>query len=284
MLKLSFYFLLLILVSCSGNSKKESPEETRAELFYNHGTAALMEADYTKALEKLNQANRLRPNDSNILNNLGMSYYFKKRTDTAISLITKSLEINPKNSDARNNLAAIYYNEKKYNEALKQYNIVLEDLEYPSQFRVLYNVALIHVQKGDTYKAIENLKASLEAKNDYCPSHYLFGDIYFANGDYPKALQSYKKSSQGTCTGDPKPHYRQAEAYMKMGKFAEAKFKFEEIIANFPSSEIATNAQKKIHIIDNSKERLLEEINRTEHLFKNKTEETPEVKAEVQDF
>jgi tetratricopeptide (TPR) repeat protein len=278
-----FQFLLLIaLAACSGNQKELSPEESRADLFYSHGTAALMEGDFTKALEKLNQANRLKPNDSNILNNLGMSYYFKKRPENAISLIKKSLEINPENADARNNLAAIYYTEKNYNEALKQYKIVLDDLEYPAQFRVYYNVALIYLQKGDTYKSIENLKSSLEAKSDYCPSHFLFGDIYFANGDYPKALQSYKKSSLGTCTGDPKPHNSQAETYMKMGKFIEAKQKYEEIILTFPSSEYATLAQKKIDSIGSSKNRLLEEINRTEHLFKNSKEEIK--KAEATDF
>jgi type IV pilus assembly protein PilF len=274
--------LLITLVACSGNQKELSPEESKADLFYSHGTAALMENDYTKALEKLNQANRLKPNDSNILNNLGMSYYFKKRPETAISLIKKSLEINPKNADARNNLAAIYYTEKNYNEALKHYQIVLDDLEYPAQFRVHYNVALIYLQKGDTYKSIENLKASLEAKNDYCPAHFLFGDIFFGSGDYPKALQSYKKASLGTCTNDPRPHNSQAETYMKMGKFTEAKQKYQDIILTFPSSDYAILAQKKIDTIGNSKNRLLEEINRTEHLFKNSKEEIK--KAEASDF
>ena len=95
-----FSFILLIVAGCGSTTRDISdPINRKAELHYNQGTKKLIEKDYTAALDHLLKAKMHKKNDSKILNNLGMAYYFKKKSvlaelkvlDTQIDLIKSQL-------------------------------------------------------------------------------------------------------------------------------------------------------------------------------------------------
>ena len=89
--------LLFFVVGCGGQQVVDkSTEEKKADLYYSTGTANLMNGSYTEALDKLIEANQLRPNDTKILNNLGMAYYFKNDVKNALFHIKKAIEVDPK--------------------------------------------------------------------------------------------------------------------------------------------------------------------------------------------
>ncbi len=66
---------ILVLTACS--SKKADIKSKQAELYFGAGTQSLMDQQYTEALKNLLEANKLDPENSDILNNLGMAYFFK---------------------------------------------------------------------------------------------------------------------------------------------------------------------------------------------------------------
>lgn len=62
------------------------------------------------ALAMLRRADNMAPNNSELLNNLGMCELGCMRLDEAESLLKRALKLNPQNANAMNNLALVYVN------------------------------------------------------------------------------------------------------------------------------------------------------------------------------
>ena len=140
---LTVLLIATFFVSCASSNKKVEQRKKRAHIYYTHGTKYLLDKEYIESLKNLLEARNLDPENSKILNNLGMAYYFRGKPELAKKEILKSIEIDPKNSDARNNLASIYFQQGQYDMAKKQYEKVLANLIYSHQYRTHYNLGLI---------------------------------------------------------------------------------------------------------------------------------------------
>lgn len=254
MIKNILYTLIAFsLFSCSSSkNKKNTPEKKRASLYYNQGTNQIIAKQYTEALKNLLEANALDPNNTKILNNLGMAYYFKKRTDLAIGSIKKALKVEPKNTEARINLGTIYSNSGNLIAAEQQYKRVLDDLTYLRQFKTYYNLGILNLRKKQEVEAINYFKQSINENSSYCPAHAKLGDIYFQNRDYKKSLQSYRKASLGVCYNNPDPLYRQALSLIKLKEYGSAKLKLEEIIERFSLTKYQELANKELKVLNNA--------------------------------
>jgi type IV pilus assembly protein PilF len=247
--RLKLFFLLvpmaLMVVSCS--SKKAELKARQANLHFGAGTQNLMEKQYTDALKNLLLANELTPDNPEILNNMGMAYYFKGERDLAIKTLNRVLKLESKNSDAKVNLATIYYHDANYSEAEKLYKQVLRDLTYDKQARTLYNLGILELQiKRDTVTAEKYFKKSIQEDESYCPSHFQLGIIRYNNRQFKSALRHFKDSAMGTCYETPAPHYYQAVTFMELGKFLEARLKFDEVDTRFSKSVFAVKARNKV--------------------------------------
>lgn len=243
------HLLLLISVLIAGCSTNEvprkSPEDKKADIHYTHGTASLKNKDYTNALEKLISANHFRSNDTKILNNLGMAYYFKEDLANAEKYLIEAIKADEKNSDAKNNLASLYFNRGDYEKARVLYQQIRKDLLYRAQYRVLYNLALIEFKRGDSLTTKSLLDLSLDQNADYCPSHFLMGRLNEVGQNYQEAYNSYRRAYQGVCLKSPSPHFKSAEMLEKMGKLEQAKAKYNEIIENFSKTKFASMAMER---------------------------------------
>ena len=241
------YLFLFLFLSCSlltGNDTK-TKKDKRAEIYYSHGTSKLILKDYTNALKFLLKAKSLKPNDTKILNNLAMTYYFKKDFKKSQENFLKALHSDSQNSDARNNLASLYLKRGLLKKAEREYRRVQENLIYPHQYRVSYNLALIHLKRGKIKSALKHLKSSISGKKDYCPAKYLLGELYFSQKLYESAYKNFLEASKGACYSEPAPHFKQALALEKLGKSQEAQKKYELIIEKFPNSSFGNLAKKK---------------------------------------
>jgi len=241
-------FNLFALYSCSNLEKHKNAKLNKAILYYSNGTENLINKNYTQALKSLLQANELKPNDSKILNNLGMTYFFKNKLDHAIDFLTKSIDSDPKNSDARNNLASIYFRENKLDEAKFQYNLVKNDLVYPHQYRTYYNLALIAEKESDYPTMLKLLNLSINDRDNYCPVHFKLGKFNFKKKKYATALKNFKNASKGTCYNYAAPIFYQGLVWRNLQENEKAIAKFNELIDIFPKSEFVKIAQK--HIVE----------------------------------
>jgi tetratricopeptide (TPR) repeat protein len=235
---------LLVLTSCA--SKNQELKEKKVGLYFSAGMQNLMDKQYTDALKNFLKANELEPNNSEILNNLGMSYYFKGEKDLAIKTLKQALKLNEDNSDARVNLASIYFQEKKFNEAEKTYKMVLKDLTYDKQTRTFYNLGVLELNyKKDSVAAENYFRKSIKEDDNYCPSYFQLGLIQYNRKQLKNALKNFKEASMGDCYESPAPHYYQALALIDLGRFDEARLKLDEVDTHFKKSVFAVKARAK---------------------------------------
>ncbi len=241
----SLYVLaMLLLTSCA--SKKDDLDSKQAGLYFGAGTQSLMDKQYTEALKNLLTANKLDPENSDILNNLGMAYYFKGEEELAARTLNQALKINPDNSDAKVNLASIYFKNGRHAEAEKIYKQVLKDLTYDKQARTLYNLGLIELQGNNDNVAAENyFKKSIQEDDNYCPAYHHLGLVQYSRRQFNSALKNFKEASMGICFDSPGPHYYQALSLIELRRYDEARLKLDEMSTRFKKSDYAKRARQK---------------------------------------
>jgi type IV pilus assembly protein PilF len=233
---------LLAIAACS--SKKDS--ESKASLYFAAGTQSLVERQYTEALQNLIKANNLEPNNPEILNNLGMAYYFKGETELAVRTLKRTIELDENNSDAKNNLASIYYKQGNVAAAEKLYRKVLRHLTYDKQARTLYNLGILELEARKNVAAAENLFRKAVAEDDnYCPAYFQLGLIHYNRRQFKAALKKFKDAAMGPCYESPGPHYHQALALIGLRRFTDARLKLDEIDTRFRDSSYAAQARRK---------------------------------------
>lgn len=244
----SFTLLFLVfLLSCGSNGL--TTREKKAELYYSHGTSKLLDKEYTLALDNLLQANDLKPGDSKINNNLGMTYYFKKQYAQAEHHLQQAIDIDPKNSDARNNLASLYYHLKKFKQAEKVYLGILRNLIYKHQYRIHYNLALLKLKFKDRGAAHKHLLQAVKIKNDYCPGHILLGQLEKSSKNFEKALKHFEDALKGTCYNIPQSHYLKALTLIELEEYEKANDTLEQLKIKFytsPYSKLAGDRMLEI--------------------------------------
>lgn len=235
---------LFMLASCA--TRQSELKQKQAGIYFGAGTQSLMERQYTDALKNLLKANELDPDNAEILNNLGMAYYFKGERDMAIKYLNQSLEIDENNSDAKLNLASIHYKDGDIESAEKIYKQVLKDLTYDKQARTLYNLGVIELQnKKNTVGAENYFKKSIKEDDNYCPSYYQLGLIQYKRRQFNSALRNFKEAAMGTCYDAPAPHYYQAMTLVELRRYEEARIKLDEIDTRFKKSVYAVKARTK---------------------------------------
>lgn len=259
-----------MLVACS--SRKDDVKVKQAGLYFGVGTQNLVSKEYTEALKNLLEANKLDPENTNILNNLGMAYYFKGEKDLAIRTLKASLKLDDNNSDARINLATIFYNDKNYAEAEKLYKKVLTHLTYDKQARTYFNLGILELQvKQNTVSAENYFKKSIGEDDNYCPAYFQLGLLQYNRRQYNSALKNFKEAGMGTCFELPAPHYYQALTLVEMKRYDEARAKLEEIDSRFKDSSFAVRARTKAIELRN-----IENRNNTEIHASGKVYESPD--------
>lgn len=243
--KLFCLIFFSILVSCSSN--KMSDEKKKADIFYMSGTQNLVSKKYTEALTDLLEAVKLDPENGEIHNNLGMTYYFKNELGLAAQHLKKAIELNPKDMDPVNNLASIYFAQGNYTEAKNNYEKILKDLTYQNQFRTYYNLGLIEVIQKNTTKARELFGKALTDNENYCPAYFQLGTLDFEAQNYQLAYDNFKNAGIGECINNAaEANYYQALASWKLGNSERAKLKFIDVTKRFPKSPMAAKAQLQI--------------------------------------
>jgi len=243
-------FLLIFIFSCGSGETEKSKELAKAELYYNQGTQNLVNKKYTDALEMLLKAKDIAPGDSRILNNLGMTYFFKEQPILAEQYLRESIKLDPKNTDARNNLASLHYQKGEFDKAFAEYQKILEDLVYQHQYRIHYNMALIHIKNNKIYNAESELELSLKEKSDYCPAHAMLGKIARNEKNYEKALRHFKEGTLGTCYNLPEMHYLKGVALIDLGKYPEARLVLKELNLKFKDDPYTKLSMKKLAEIE----------------------------------
>jgi len=236
--------LIFLLIGCSHGQR--SPAMKKADLLFGKGTNALMKGDFTSALKFLTKASKIDPERSDIHNNLGMAYYFKKSKRNAFKHIKHAIKLDKKNTEAKSNLASIYLEAGKLSKAKKLYNATLLDLTYDKHFQTYYNLGVISLKQKNTSQAIKYFNQSI-AENEYsCNALYQLGILSLKRQNYAQAVSNFEQGTNGPCFNSEPNHYYLGLSHQKSGDMKLASKTFNQFIKKFPNSKYSPLARKRL--------------------------------------
>jgi Tfp pilus assembly protein PilF len=119
-------------------------------LYDTLGNSEMAQKVYLEAL-------RCEPNNAQLHNNLGFSYILRQRWQEAESALVRAIELAPEFARARVNLGMVLGQRGQFDDALRQFQMVLPPEE------AYYNLGLMYQSKRKVVEAAEAYKRALDA-------------------------------------------------------------------------------------------------------------------------
>ncbi len=243
--------LLLVVLLASGCVSGRSGQAVKpnpAAYHYQMGLSYLGERNYTAALIDLTEAEKLDPDNPEVLYHLGMAYMGKKRPDLAEARLQRALMLKPNYAVARNDLGVAYLELKRWDNAIQQFKIVKDDLFYDNSENATINLGLAYLGKGDYQKALDELRP-VAAANPRNPIVRLsLGRVLFAMdkieqaiAEYGKALEIYRDYGAA--------HFYLGQAQLKLNNLNAARAAFRDAVRLIPDNELGRAAQGYLDLL-----------------------------------
>lgn len=239
---------ILILSSLCLSCAVGSATAKKASYHYQMGLSNFTEGNYTSALVEFTEAEKLTPDDPELLYYLGRTYFEKKKYDLAEQRYLKSLALKPNNSSVRNDLGVDYLEMKRWDDAIIQFKIVSEDIFFQNQEAASVNLGIAYFNKGDYPRALSVLR-SVVGNNPREPRARLnLGKVYFAMDKIDLAIGEYNRAIE--LNGNyANAHYNLGLAYLKQKENRAAATAFREVLRIAPESELGQLAREYLDVL-----------------------------------
>ena len=231
--------LLLVLAGCVTGRSTQEGENNPAAYHYQMGLSFLGERNFTRALVELTEAEKLDPDNPELLYNLGLAYLGKRRPDLAEPKLQRVLILKPNFTKARNDLGVAYLELKRWDSAIQQFKTVKDDIFYEDNESKIINLGLAYLGKGDYAKAMEELRAAATQNPRNPVIRLSIGRVWFgmdkteqAITEYRRALAIYKDYGAA--------HYHLALAQLRLNNQQAAKAAFQEVLRIMPDSDLGS--------------------------------------------
>ncbi|MBN1210411.1 MAG: social motility TPR repeat lipoprotein Tgl [Myxococcaceae bacterium] len=213
--------LALVLSGCKHVPTEK--ERQSSEIHYNLGVQAQQAGNIQEALSEFQRAVELDPENPDARNALGILLHLSfRRPAEAVEHYQKALEVRPDFSEARTNLANVHLDQGQYDQAIKLYEQVLNDMLYPTPFIAQGNLGWAYFKKGDTEKALENIQAAVTLNPNFCLGYKNLGLIHEQTGNTEQACQSFTRYRE-QCPEVADAYMREGVCLAKQGQVETAR-------------------------------------------------------------
>ena len=235
-------FLVFFLVSCAANLELRKRQE---EALRNFGEAYIREGDYTKALRKLLEAEKLYAEDPHLQYDLGLVYMAKERPDKAIEHFKKAVEIKPDYTPAKNSLGVAYLAQKKWDDAIACFKEITGDLLYVTPHYPFSNLGWAYYNKKEYNLAEKYYKDALKIEPRFAIALSGLGKTYIATGRISEAIAALEKAVKNS-PNSAELYLDLADAYRLSREYKKALNAYKKVVELAPDSPLAVDAQKEI--------------------------------------
>lgn len=252
MTKYYIHIVALMLLTAVGGCVSVRGGNTQApnpgSYHYQMGLSFLGERNYSSALFELTEAEKLDPDNPDVLYNLGLAFVGKKRPDLGEPKFLKAIILKPNFSVARNDLGVAYLEMKRWDSAIQQFKVVKDDLFYDNNENAIINLGLAYLGKGDYQSALNELQSAVSMNPRSPVIHLSLGRVWFALDKTEQAVVEYRKaldlfSDYGAA------HYYLGQAQLKQNKLDAARVSFRETVRLVPESELGRTALGYLELI-----------------------------------
>jgi Flp pilus assembly protein TadD len=232
----------LLLAGCIGSAARK-----QATYHYQMGLAALGENNIPGALTEFTEAEKIDPDNPELMNYLGMAYFRKNRLELSEKKYLRAIALKPDFSDARNNLAVTYLEMKRWDDAIYQLKLVTEDIFYQNQVAAGINLSLAYYGKGDFKQSLATLRPLVINYPTDPMVRFTMGKVYYAMDKMDQAVVEYRKAIE-MYADYAQAHYNLALATMKQGDNRGAAKSFREVVRIAPDSEIGQLSREYLEL------------------------------------
>jgi len=140
-------------------------EPENSSYLISYGNACLKNSNYKEASTALKKALELTPEDPSAWNNLAHAYTFNNELEKAAGAFKKATELKSDFHEAFHNLGLAYGKLEKLEEALEAFESALNIKE--DKHESMYNAACVYAILGKRDGALKNLKGAIELQPEY---------------------------------------------------------------------------------------------------------------------
>ncbi|NDY71696.1 pilus assembly protein PilF [Desulfobacter hydrogenophilus] len=185
--------LCAVMASCASTVQTQKQNKI-AQAIKKEGDVFQTQGNYTAALNKLLEAEKMAPDDPYIQNSLGLAYMGKERDDMGITAFNKALSLKPDYTEALNNLGVAYLRDDKPNIAIKTFNMVLEDITYPTPHYPLANIGWAQLAQNNYPVAQKYFLKALREVPGFIPAIHGLAQLYIRTGQTDRAIKYLDKN------------------------------------------------------------------------------------------
>jgi type IV pilus assembly protein PilF len=246
MKNLVIILLLSFIISSCATSASQPNKIKIAQAIKKEGNIFQTQGNYTAALGKFLDAEKIIPKDPYLHNSLGLAYMGKKRDDLAIASFQKALSIKPDYIEVINNMGAAYLRQKKWDMAIKNFDRVLESLLYPTPHFPLSNIGWAYLGKKEFQLAKTYFAKALDELPWFTAASHGLVQVYLQTNQVDQAMDYLHKClyrSPDTAI----LHADLAEAYEAKGLIQQAIGSWKLVLKLVPErSSLAKKAEIKL--------------------------------------
>jgi protein O-mannosyl-transferase len=158
----------------------------------NLGHILLDQKHPDEALNHLQVAEELHPDDATVQNNLGSAWLQKGNQPEAYARFQKALAIKPDYAVADNNLGDFFLKQGQADKAMPYLRKALAI--QPDMADANYNLGNAFLQKGDLNAAIQQWQKTLVIQPDYMAALNNLGNAFLNNGQISNAIGYFEKA------------------------------------------------------------------------------------------
>ncbi|WP_020675759.1 tetratricopeptide repeat protein [Geopsychrobacter electrodiphilus] len=182
--------LIALLVGCAGNASKQ----IKAKPHYTLGLSFLQSENPTLALKEFLKAVEEDPKDAGSQAGLARAYQMKKAYALAEQHYLKALEYSDNDPNYQNNLAALYLSMERWDQAIAYFQKAADNLLFMHSELALMGKGYALYRKGDYPSALQAYRKAEALAPHLGTVHFYIGETYLAMGRLELARASYEKA------------------------------------------------------------------------------------------
>ncbi|MEO5339035.1 MAG: hypothetical protein H7837_00760 [Magnetococcus sp. MYC-9] len=271
----------LLLAACAGG-RGEDPQEF--QMLFDKGRAYLERGNPRMALPALQQANRLRPGNAELLTRLGLAYDQSGLPLQAMESLEEAQRLRPEDVQVNNNLGVARLRvhaascgdlqEKSCQRLLDQAEEALQTAIRVASASstapavplegLWFNLALLYKQRGQEAPMVAALESSLAVSSHHLPARLELADHYRSQARTDLERQQLRSALAAfpdhvvllerlvdSFLGGRSPPAAGSVATLAPGERTEVRALLSRILALAPGTEAAHRASQRILLLDN---------------------------------
>ncbi|MCB9072441.1 MAG: tetratricopeptide repeat protein [Bdellovibrionaceae bacterium] len=243
--------VLIVFILFSISACESMHTDPKAAIAYlDLATAQLLRGQKQDALSNLLKAEKLDPENKDIQNQLGLTYFLFKKYALSANHFQKALAVNANFTEARNNLSRSLIELGKIKEARNELEIVFQDLTYKNTSFAYLNMGLSYFKEGHYKTAIPFIKQSLKDHRNSCFSYTLYARSYYEMNEFRTATPLFDKALP-LCQkiNFDEAHYYAALNYFKAGERTKGIALMNETILLYTKGEYEEKAKAALELM-----------------------------------